>query len=212
MAPSSAETSLDKRLWLVLSICLHIVLIPPLRGIIARKIELVYDLKKRKNHTDTQTHSKYLCKIFPGARRDLDYESINGNNHRDPENFDYKVEDAVSLAKLLVEPFMAKFTAFDDSFDTSAVLGLLSYEGLFRYGVTKSAKDVNSKVRTKWAHPDFTKWTNEYYTDCFRFLKDLVSEISVEFPDWTENTQILQRLQWWKKHGMLGQLKKKYSR
>ena len=117
MAPSSAETSLDTRRWLVISIFLHVVLIPPLRGIIARKIELVYDLKKRKNHIDTQTHSKYLCKIFPGARRDLNHESINGNNHRDPENFDYKVVNAVSLAKLLVKPSMAKFTAFDDSFD-----------------------------------------------------------------------------------------------
>ena len=156
MAPSSAETSLDKRLWLVLSICLHIVLIPPLRGIIARKIELVYDLKKRKNHIDTQTHSKYLCKIFPGARRDLDYESINGNNHRGPENFDYKVVNAVSLAKLLVKPFMAKFTAFDDSFDTSAALAVLSYEGLFPHNVTKSSDDVNSNVRAEWAHPDYS--------------------------------------------------------
>ena len=204
MAPTSAEASQDKRRWLVTSICLHIVVIPRLRGIIAEKIKSVYDSKKRMNRIDTQTHSKYLSKIFPGARRDLNYESINGNDHRDPENFDYKVEDAVSLAKLLVEPFMAKFTAFDDSFDTSAVLGVLSYEGLFRYGVTKSAKDVNSKVRTEWAHPDFTKWTKKHYTDCFKFLKDLVSEISVEFPNWTENTQILQRLQWWKKHGMLG--------
>ena len=204
MAPTSAETSLDKRHWLVTSICLHIVVIPRLRGIIAEKIKSVYDTKKRMNRIDTQTHSKYLSKIFPGARRDLNYESINGNDHREPENFDYKVEDAVSLAKLLVQPFMAKFTAFDDSFDTSAALAVLSYEGLFRPGVTKSAKDVNFNVRTEWAHPDFTRWTKKHYTDCFRFLKNLVSQISVEFPDWTENTQILQRLQWWKKHGMLG--------
>ena len=156
------------------------------------------------NRIDTQTHSKYLSKIFPGARRDLNYESINGNDRREPENFDYKVEDAVSLAKLLVQPFMAKFTAFDDSFDTSAALAVLSYEGLSRPGVTKSAKDVNFNVRAAWAHPDFTRWTKKHYIDCFRFLKNLVSQISVEFPDWTENTQILQRLQWWKKHGMLG--------
>ena len=204
MASTSAETSLDKRRWLVTSICLHIVVIPRLRGIIAEKITPIYDARKRKNHIDTQTHSEYLVKIFPGARDDLNYKSINGNKERKPENFDYKVEDAVSLAKLLVEPFMAKFTAFDDSFDTSAVLGVLSYKGLFRHGVTESAKYVNSKVRRELGHPNFTKWTKKHYTDCFRFLKDLVSQISVEFPDWTENTQILQRLQWWKKHGMLG--------
>ena len=85
--------------------CLHIVLIPPLRGIIARKIELV---------------------------------------------------NAVSLAKLLVKPFMAKFTAFDDSFDTSAALAVLSYEGLFPHNVTKSSDDVNSNVRAEWAHPDYS--------------------------------------------------------
>ena len=153
MAPTSGELSQDKRRWLVISICLHIVVIPRLRGIIAEKIKSVYDSKKRMNRIDTQTHSKYLSKIFPGARRDLNYESINGNDHREHENFDYKVEDAVSLAKLLVQPFMAKF-AFDDSFDTSAALAVLSYEGLSRPGVTKSAKDVNFNVRTEWAHPD----------------------------------------------------------
>ena len=99
---------------------------------------------------------------------------------------------------------MAKFIAFDYSFDALAALAVLSYEGLFPHNVITSADDVNSNVRVELAHPDFTKWTKKHYTDCFRFLKDLVSQITGEFPDWTNKTRILLRLQWWKKHGMLG--------
>ena len=204
MAPSSAETSLDKRRWLVISMCLHIVVIPRVRGIIAKRIKSFYDSKRRRNHIHTQTKSNYLGKIFPGARRDLNYGSINGNDHRHPESFDYRVQNAVSFAKLLVQPFMAKFIGFDDSFDASAALAVLSYEGLFKPNVTKSANYVNIYVRTEWAHPNFTKWTQKHYSNCFGFLKDLVSHISVEFPDWTDKEQILHRLQWWEKYGMLG--------
>ena len=204
MAPPSAETSLDKRRWLVISMCLHIVVIPRVRGIIAKRIKSVYESKRRRNHIHTQTKSNYLEKIFPGARRDLNYGSINGNAHRNPESFDYRVQNAVSFAKLLVQPFMAKFIGFDDSFDASATLAVLSYEGLFPHNVTKSANYVNIYVRTEWAHPNFTKWTQKHYSNCFGFLKDLVSHISVEFPDWTDKDQILHRLQWWEKYGMLG--------
>ena len=204
MAPPSPETSLEKRRWLVISICLHIVVIPRVRGIIAERINSVYDRKRRTDHIHTQTKSKYLKKIFKGAWKNLNYESINGNDPKYPERFDYRVQNAVSFAKLLVQPFMAKFIGFDDSFDASAALAVLFYEGLFKPNVAKSAKEVNKCVRTECAHPNFTKWTQEHYSDCFGLLKELVSQISVEFPYWTDKEQILRRLQWWEKYGMLG--------
>ena len=204
MAPSSAETSLDKRRWLVISICLHIVVIPRIRGIIAKKIKSLYDLKRRTHHIHTQTKSKYLDELYEGARKDLNYGSINGNDPKHPESFDYRVQNAVSFAKLLVQPFMAKFIGFDDSFDASAALAVLSYRGLFKANVAKSAKKVNDCVRTECAHPNFTNWTQEHYSDCFWLLKELVSQISLQFPYWTDKEQILPRLQWWEKYGMLG--------
>lgn len=193
MASTSAETSLDKQHWLVVSICLHSVVTPPLREIIANQVITVYDLMKRKSQIDTQTYSNY---------------SIDSNNLlglENPDKFDYEVGGAVSFAK----PFMAKFTTFDDSFDASAALAVLSYEGLFRPQVTKSAKSVNLNVRTEWAHPNFTRWTEKHYNDCFSFLEDLISKISVKHSKWVAKRHILHRLQWWKKHGML--LCKKYS-
>lgn len=201
MAPTPSEASLDKRRWLVMSICLHIVVTPPLREIVAKKMVSLYDLMKRKNKIDTQTYLKYLEKL-PGGRRDLNYESINRNDRLESSDlYDYKVGDVVSFAKLFVQPFMAKFTAFDDSFDTSAALAVLSYEGLFKPQVTNSARDVNFHVRTEWAHPNFTAWTAEHYDNCFRFLVELVSQLSRQFPHWTDNTRILGRLQWWKDNG-----------
>ncbi|PFX33026.1 hypothetical protein AWC38_SpisGene2147 [Stylophora pistillata] len=129
----------------------------------------VYDWMKRKKQIDTQTYPNYLKKLT-GGRRDLNYESINRNDRLESSDlYDYKVGDVVSFAKLFVQPFMAKFTAFDDSFDTSAALAVLSYEGLFKPQVTKSAKDVNFNVRTDFCSgrlnvPDFLR-------DCLEEVK-----------------------------------------
>lgn len=211
MPPTSDETSLDKRRWLVMSICLHIVVIPPLRGVIAKKIEAIYEFNKKSKHIDTQTYEKRLRKISPDAREKLNYKNINENELlKDKETddycyerFNYKVENAVSLAHLLVSP-AAKFTAFDESLDALTALTLLSYRGLFRHKINTYARDVKNKVRTECGHPNFSIWTKEYYMDCFRLLEDLVSQISEQFGDLIDKNQILHRLQWWQEHGMLG--------
>ena len=211
MPPTSDETSMVKRRWLVMSICLHTVVIQPLRGVIAKKIETVYQFKKKKEDIDTQTYEEHLMKISPNATKKLSYENINKNELlKDKETddycyerFNYKVENAVSLANLLVTP-AAKFTAFDESLDALPALTLLSYRGLFGSEINNCARDVKNKVRTECAHPNFSIWTEEYYMDCFRFLEDLVSQISEQFGDLIDKNQILHRLQWWQEHGMLG--------
>lgn len=199
MAKFSTELSVEKRRWVVVGLCLHSVVIPPVRGIISREVSKVYEEMKSKNHIDKQTSSKYQ-KQMPKDWKYLNYRNINGNHLKDEGLFDYKVKDDVSLAKLLME-HMAKFNAFDNSFDASAALTVLSTPGFFNDPVNALARNVNSVVRNKWAHPrsDFAEWTENTYDKCFTFLEDLVKVIPGHDPEW--NLSINCRLIWWKKYG-----------
>lgn len=199
MAKFSTELSVEKRRWVVVGLCLHSVVIPPLRGIISREVSKVYEEMKSKNHIDKQTSSKYQ-KQMPKDWKYLNYRNINGNHLKNEGPFDYKVKDAVSLAKLLME-HMAKFNAFDNSFDASAALTVLSTPGFFNDPVNVLARNVNSVVRREWAHPrsDFAEWTENKYNKCFTFLEDLVRMIPGYDPEW--NLSIISRLRWWKKYG-----------
>lgn len=82
---------------------------------------------------------------------------------------------------------MVKFIVFNDFFDILVVLVVFFYEGLFRFSVIKLVKDVNFNVCMEWVYLDFIKWIKKYYIDCFKFLKDLVFDILVEFFDWMDN-------------------------
>ena len=199
MAKFSTELSVEKRRRVVVGLCLHSVVIPPLRGIISREVSKVYEEMKSKNHIDKQTSSKYQ-KQMPKDWKYLNYRNINGNHLKNEGPFDYKVKDAVSLAKLLME-HMAKFNAFDNSFDASAALTVLSTPGFFNDPVNVLARSVNSVVRREWAHPrsDFAEWTENKYNKCFTFLEDLVRMIPGYDPEW--NLSIISRLRWWKKYG-----------
>ena len=199
MAKFSTELSVEKRRWVVVGLCLHSVVIPPLRGIISREVSKVYEEMKSKNHIDKQSSSKYQKKM-PKDWKDLNYRNINRNHFKDECLFDYKVKDDVSLAKLLME-HMAKFNTFDNSFDASAALTVLSTPGFFNDPVNALARNVNSVVRNKWAHPrsDFAEWTENTYDKCFTFLEDLVKVIPGHDPEW--NLSINCRLRWWKKYG-----------
>ena len=197
MAKFPTELFVERRRWLVVGLCLHSVVIPPLRGIISREVSKVYEEMKSKNHIDKQTSSKYQ-KTMPKDWKYLNYQNINGNYLKEEGPFDYKVKDDVSLAKLLME-HMAKFNAFDNSFDASAALTVLSTPGFFNDPVNALAQTVNSVVRNKWAHPDFAEWTENMYDKCFTFLEDLVRAILVHDPEW--NSIIKSRLSWWKKYG-----------
>lgn len=195
------EGSVEKRRWVVVGLCLHSVVIPPLREIIACEVIKVYNEMERNNCINTQTPSNHLRKI-PGDLKDLNYRNINENHRFENEGeFDYKVRDYVSLAKLLMEHSMAKFNAFDNSFDASAALTVLSTYGFFDISVNEKAKSVNSEVRNKWAHPNFTKWTEQHYENCFTFLEDLVKQVSRHDPNWNEKSRIIRRLHWWKECG-----------
>ena len=71
----------------------------------------------------------------------LNYRNINGNHLKNEGRFDYRVKDDVSLAKLLMD-HKAKFNAFDNSFDASAALTVLSTPGFFNDSVNVLAGSV----------------------------------------------------------------------
>ena len=103
-------------------IALHHVLTPCLRDKIKAEMPPFYQHLVRSFGLDKQTYPKVM-KNIPPSKVHLTYERINSNHtatHR--SLYDYCVKDEVSLAKLFMKPFMAQFSTFDCSFDSSAAL------------------------------------------------------------------------------------------
>ena len=92
-------------------ICLNKLLLPVLRDFAGQEISKHYTTLKSSNGLDTQ--------VFGGPHLTLDgsfklnYSSINNNwgtHKRNERLYDYKVTTDVDMAKLYLEPHMAKFT------------------------------------------------------------------------------------------------------
>ena len=137
------------------------VLTPVLRNVIEQEIKQLYKkLILLPTNIHLQTFASHL-KCLPPSTLRLNYININNNTTQASHNsYDYSVKDEVSLAKLFVKPFMASFTAFDESIDTSAMLSILCGAPNFVfYGVDTIAMDVRSEVRNEWGHCKFAMWT-----------------------------------------------------
>lgn len=91
----------------------------------------LYNVIQSTHLIQTQTYPNQLRK-YPSSGRDLNYEAIN-NNHliprvrRQPDvgKYDYKVSSHVEFSKLFLKTFMAQYTAFDETCDLSALLGII---------------------------------------------------------------------------------------
>ena len=184
-----------------MGIALQSVLTPCLRDKIQLEMTPFYQHMVRNFGLDKQTFASYQKTIPPSTLR-LNYESINNNAtlYRNPRHYDYCVKDEVSLAKLFMKPFMAHFTAFDNSFDASAALAIFC-EALPFTAVKPFAEDVRSKVRNEWAHCNFAEWTEAHYNNCFHLMETLVTKLAFSAVD---ETRILGELQLWRKQGMVG--------
>ena len=94
----------------MIGICLNKILLPPLRDFVAKEIPNHYSALKKAHKIDTQVYKNYLRK---DGVSEFNYGSINGNwDHcrRKKESYNYNVSSAQELAKLYLEPKMAKFT------------------------------------------------------------------------------------------------------
>ena len=94
----------------MIGICLNRLLLPVLRDLVGQEIPKHYTFLKTAHGIDAQVFGRHLKNDGPFQ---LNYGSINNNwglFKRKVRSYDYKVNTAEDLAKLYLEPHMAKFT------------------------------------------------------------------------------------------------------
>ena len=158
-----------------------------------------------------QTVSTHMKNPSSHSKFKLNYESINGNftTHKSSHRkYDYAVKDPVSLAKLFMKQFMASFTGFDQTMDISAALSVIAEAPPF-HGASGIAKIFRKKVRNKWAHCDFSHWTDVNYQAALKDIESLIKSINLT-P--AEKKKTLQDLDGWKQKGMNFLTTKRFNR
>ena len=107
---SSFDLGDNQKRWMVIGICLNRLLLPVLRDFVGREIPKHYTSLKTAYRIDAQV---FGCHLKNDGPFQLNYGSINNNWRRFKKkvhSYDYKVNTAEDLAKLYLEPRMAKFT------------------------------------------------------------------------------------------------------
>ena len=198
---SPRMVSEEERKWMVVGICLTKVLTPALRDVLDKQMPIYYQsLLLPPYEIDKRTFRTHMENL-PRSTFKLNYESINGNfttprlSHR---NYDYAVKDPVSLAKLFMKQYMASFTGFDQTMDTSAVLSVVAEAPPF-HGASGIAKKIRSDVRNEFAHCDFSHWTDVNYQAALKDIESLIKSINLIS---TEEKKTLEDLDGWKQKGM----------
>ena len=180
----------NQKRWLVAGIALNKILIPQIRPFVDQGINTEYNNLKTRHNIHGQSTSGRLQK-WPATRRKLfKYENINGNDAHPKlpggrfnySLFDCRVTSHVDFARLYVENYMAKFTAFDDHCDASAVLSLLSRVPVFSAAVQTATSDVRM-ARNDWAHCVFSKWDEAKFQQSFIEMEHLVKVMALPAAD-----------------------------
>ena len=190
----------DQKRWVVIGIAFN-KLVPHIRPFVEQSLQAEYQSLKSSHNIHSQTPPGIL-KNHP---KHLKYENINSNSsHKltpfkfDFSKFDYKVSSHVDFAKLYLQPFMVKFSAFDGECDGSAVLLLLGEVPVFSPAIQSSAKTVREHVRNEWAHCNFTDWEEVKFQSSFKEMQQLVQSLGL--PPAGE-TKILSELNDWENKG-----------
>ena len=106
-----------------------------MRPFVEQEIQREYGNLQTNHNIHTQSYIGRLQRYAVA----LKYENINGNDtlpkkpggKHDYSTFDYRVTSHIDFAKLYVENHMAKFNAFDEHCDASALLALLGKVPVF---------------------------------------------------------------------------------
>lgn len=192
----------DQKRWIVVGIAFN-NLVSQIRPVVDHSLQAEYQKLKSSNNIHVQTAATGFLRTHPKL---LKYENINGNdNHKlargkfDYSKFDYKVANHVDFAKLYLQPFMAKFNAFDGKCDGSAVLLLLGEVPAFSSAVQSSAKVVREHVRNEWAHCNFTDWDATKFNSSFHEMQALVQSLNLPA---TDEAKVLGELGDWETKGV----------
>ena len=172
----------DQKRWLVFGIVLSKVLVPKIRPFVEQEVQNEYGGLKTSHSIHNQSTTVRLLK-WPTF---LKYENINGNDvfprlpggRFDYSKFDCRVTSHVDFAKLYVENHMAKFNAFDEHCDASAVLTLLGKVPVFSPAVQSASNDVR-QARNAWAHCVFSGWNPVNYQQRFNEMESLVKGLGL---------------------------------
>ena len=192
----------EERRWTVVGISLTKIITPALRKVLAPELQKWHHhLCKPPIEIDKQVYSKHQKKL-PSSTVQLEYKNINNNHiHKKSHSlYDYAVKDPLSLAKLFVQPFMAMFTGFDQTMDMSAVLAVMCEADPFvTSGAAVEAKKVRQNIRNKWAHCNFSEWTEPLFNAAFQDMESLVKKINLSPP---KEKALCDDLDNWKNKGM----------
>ena len=208
---SNKNLSIDERRWVVTGICFNKFLTPALRKVLGVEISTWHkSLLTPPEEITKQTFAKFMQKLPPSTIK-LNYESINNNVvHKSPKLYDYAVRDPLSLAKLFVKPFMASFSGFDHTMDTSAVLSVMcEAQPFFATGAAALAKKIRSDIRNEWAHCDFSHWTEPNFQAAMQDMEALVKKVGLTG---VEEKLVLDDLDIWKKCGTCIYISKYFSK
>ena len=194
----SRNVSDEEKRWVVVGICIHKILTPALRKVLGNEIPKWYQtLVKPPTEIDKQTPGKFVKNLPPSSMK-LNYDSINNNTvHKSVKM--YAVKDPLSLAKLFVKPYMASFTGFDHTMDSSAVLSVMcEAQPFITCGADVLAKKVRSDVRNEWAHCNFSRWTEPNFQSAINDMESMVKKAGLTV---VEEKLVLDDLDIWKKNG-----------
>ncbi|XP_076101156.1 uncharacterized protein LOC143070940 [Mytilus galloprovincialis] len=111
-----SDLSENQKRWLVVGICLHSVLAPALRIHVNSILTSLYNQLSCNHKIDTQIHPNHL-KQYPPTNNYLNYENVNNNK----ANHGYQTT-TVDLSRVFLETYMAHYTCFDETCDSSALL------------------------------------------------------------------------------------------
>lgn len=95
---------------------------------------------------DTQTYPTHLKRYGP-TNTPLNYEAVKNNKTtygNQIAKYDYKIKNVVDLSKLFLQTHMVHYTGFDDTCDSSALLGLIINIDKFAPVVKSDAEDVRT--------------------------------------------------------------------
>jgi hypothetical protein len=170
-----------------------------LRNVLATEIPKWYHvLCQPPDEIDKQVYGRHKIQLNPSTL-DLKYKNINNNHvHKSPRLYDYAVKDPLSLARLFVQPFMSKFTGFDQTMDISAVLSVIG-EAAPLTGASVDAKTVRSDIRNEWAHCNFANWTEAKFKAAFQSMETLLKNVNLSTE---EEQKLCDELNDWKDKGI----------